>query len=446
MRKKPLALYVHIPFCVRKCAYCDFLSGPASEEIKEHYVNLLCEEIEREAVRYPGYRGTTVFFGGGTPTTLTSEQLGRILCKLSERFSVELPGKQRGRSGLQETTRIGKAEGSPGETAGPEMMGKHSKEIEEPEITLECNPGTVTGEDLRKLKAAGFNRLSIGLQSADDRELKRLGRIHTWEDFLETFRLAREAGFQNINVDLMSALPGQSVESYANTLAQVLALHAEHISAYSLIIEEGTPFYERYGKAEEQRRKDGEDKEHLLPTEEEERRMYELTEERLAREGYHRYEISNYALPGRECRHNITYWKRGDYLGLGLGAASLMENCRFTKSRDLKEYEALLRGEGRKQAAWAGGADACRETDFHQNRQILSGREQMEEFMFLGLRLMEGVSCEAFRDCFGVEMESVYGDVLRKLENQKLLARRKERVFLTKRGIDVSNVVLAEFL
>lgn len=174
--------------------------------------------------------------------------------------------------------------------------------------------------------------------------------------------------------------------------------------------------------------------------------MYELTKERLEQEGYHRYEISNYALPGRECRHNITYWRRGDYLGFGLGAASLMENCRFTKSRDLKEYEVLLREDERKQAAWERGADACRETDFHQDRQILSGKEQMEEFMFLGLRLMEGVSCEAFRDCFGVEMESIYGDVLRKLENQKLLARRKERVFLTKRGIDVSNMVFAEFL
>lgn len=427
MRKKPLALYVHIPFCVRKCAYCDFLSAPASEEIKERYVNLLCEEIEREAVRYPGYRGTTVFFGGGTPTTLTPEQLGRILCKLSERFSVELYGKP-----LCESQGMERTGGQPWAA--------------ESEITLECNPGTVTGGDLRKLKAAGFNRLSIGLQSADDRELKRLGRIHTWADFLETFRLAREAGFQNINVDLMSALPGQSVESYVNTLTQVVALHPEHISAYSLIIEEGTPFYERYGKAEEQRRKDGEDKEHLLPTEEEERRMYELTKERLEQEGYHRYEISNYALPGRECRHNITYWRRGDYLGFGLGAASLMENCRFTKSRDLKEYEVLLREDERKQAAWERGADACRETDFHQDRQILSGKEQMEEFMFLGLRLMEGVSCEAFRDCFGVEMESIYGDVLRKLENQKLLARRKERVFLTKRGIDVSNMVFAEFL
>lgn len=407
--KKPLALYVHIPFCVRKCAYCDFLSAPASEDVKNDYVNLLCEEIEREAVLYPGYRIKTVFFGGGTPTVLKPEQLEKILCKLKTRWKSEESGV---------------------------------KKVQEPETTLECNPGTVNGSDLKKLWEAGFNRLSIGLQSTQNEELKKLGRIHTREDFLKTFYLAREAGFQNINVDLMSALPGQSVESYVNSLREVAALHPEHISAYSLIIEEGTPFYERYAETDAQRRRDGVDREHLLPSEEEERQMYELTEEILGLNGYRRYEISNYALPGYECQHNITYWKRGDYLGLGLGAASLMDNCRFTKCRDLREYERQLRECG------GTGKEAGLFTveNLHRNWQRLSAEEQMEEFMFLGLRLMEGISVKEFRECFHVPIEDIYGDVIKKLEKYGLVVREGDRVRLTKQGIDVSNVALAEFL
>lgn len=385
--KKPLALYVHIPFCARKCDYCDFLSVPASEEVKESYVDLLCEEIESEAVRYPDYRVSTVFFGGGTPTALKPEQLKIILCKLKKCFFEDQ------------------------QNAGTE-------------ITLECNPGTVTREDLRKLREAGFNRLSIGLQSAQNEELKRLGRIHTWEDFLETFAFARENGFHNINVDLMSALPGQSVKSYVNTLERVTSLRPEHISAYSLIIEEGTPFYERYGEADRERQEDGADKEHLLPDEEEERRMYELTQEILEREGYSRYEISNYALPNRECRHNIVYWRRGEYLGFGSGAASLMENCRFARDGKIEGYEKGL----------------CR------NLQQLSLSDRMEEFMFLGLRMTAGVSAQEFENCFRVPMEEIYGKVLEKLENKGLIARQENRIFLTKQGIDVSNRVLAEFL
>lgn len=420
MRGKPLALYVHIPFCIRKCAYCDFLSAPGSEETRESYVNLLCQEIEKEAVCCPDHRGETVFFGGGTPTVLRPEQLERILCKLKECFPAGMPGSRM-----------------------------------EPEITLECNPGTVNGEDLQRLRAAGFNRLSIGLQSMDNGELKKLGRIHTREEFLETFRLAREAGFGNINVDLMSALPGQSVESYVNSLEEAAGLHPEHISAYSLIIEEGTPFYALYGKADAQRRKYGGDREHLLPTEEEERRMYELTWEILEKRGYHRYEISNYARPGFACRHNITYWRRGDYLGLGLGAASLMDNCRFSKPRDLREYEVELKGyrTGRSEGGEEkpledrrNGWDGTRETDFHRERQLLTLGEQMEEYMFLGLRLTEGISREGFFDSFGVPVGEVYGDVINKLKAQNLLAERGDRLFLTERGIDVSNVVLAEFL
>ena len=414
MERKPIALYVHIPFCIRKCAYCDFLSAPASEETKKNYVNLLCEEIEREAVRYPAYRGATVFFGGGTPTTLRPEQLEKILCKLKSSFSMEMPEGERG--------------------------------MADPEITLECNPGTVGAGDLEKLRGAGFNRLSIGLQSARNEELEKLGRIHTWEDFLETYGLARDAGFRNINVDLMGALPGQSVGSYVNSLERVMDLRPEHISAYSLMIEERTPFFERYGEADRERQKYGADKNRLLPTEEEERRMYELTGEILEKSGYLRYEISNYARPGFACRHNITYWERGNYLGLGLGAASLIENIRFTKPRDLGEYEAALKGYRLERGREAGEGDPCGEAAFHRDRQHLSAGEQMEEYMFLGLRLTAGISCQGFRESFGFPVEKVYGDVLKKLEAQGLLFQRKGRIALTERGIDVSNAVLSEFL
>lgn len=396
MEKKPLGLYVHIPFCEKKCAYCDFLSMPASEDTKEHYVTILCKEIEKEAVCYPNYRGKTVFFGGGTPTTLQPEQLERILCKLDKCFSLHLSEKAL------------------------------EQDAEALEITLECNPGTVDEKRLQTLRKIGFNRLSIGLQSAQDEELQRLGRVHTWEDFLRTYSFARKAGFSNINVDLMSALPGQSVESYVNTIEQVSALKPEHISAYSLSIEEGTPFYERYGEADKKRQKGEEDRAHLLPTEKEERQMYELTEKLLEKSGYHRYEISNYALPGYECRHNLAYWKRENYLGLGLGAASLMENRRFTKCRNLQEYIG--------------------QNPAYAEESCLSVSEQMEEFMFLGLRLTEGISCEAFQTYFRVSIESVYGAVLEKLKKQRLLVRSGDRITLTKRGIDVSNMALAEFL
>ena len=407
---KPLALYVHIPFCVRKCDYCDFLSAPASEDEKESYVNLLCGEIERAADRFRGYRAETVFFGGGTPTALRTDQLVQILCKLKERFLIVEDGKTK-----------------------------------EPEITLECNPGTVGGDNLKRLRQAGFNRLSIGLQSAQNAELKRLGRIHRWEDFLEIFRLAREAGFRNINVDLMSALPGQTTESYLDTLERVTALHPEHISAYSLIIEEGTLFFERYAETDRQRAREGEDREHLLPTEDEERLMYGLTQEILGENGYHRYEISNYALPGRECRHNITYWRRGDYLGLGLGAASMVDNRRFSNSRDMGEYRRWLQGCERK-GTEEETAENTGNREKGEDLRRLSIQEQMEEFMFLGLRLTEGITCRDFEDTFHVPIDDIYGEILERLKGQGLLVRSDGRIFLTKRGIDVSNVVLADFL
>lgn len=270
----------------------------------------------------------------------------------------------------------------------------------------------------------GINRLSLGLQSADDRELRCLGRIHTWTDFVDTYQAARRAGFDNINIDLMSALPGQTAESWERTLTKVLELEPEHISAYSLIVEEGTPFFERY--SEDVRRRERGEECSMLPSEEEEREMYELTERRLEQAGMYRYEISNYAKPGYECRHNCGYWKRTEYVGFGLGASSLLQNVRIRNPENLVSY---IRG------------------DFSEReREELSVPDQMAEFMFLGLRLTEGIRESDFLSAFGTGLDQIYGEQIKKLISLELLCRRAGRVFLTERGRDLANPVMAEFL
>ena len=311
---------------------------------------------------------------------------------------------------------------------------------------MEANPGTVTKEALLSYRKAGINRLSIGLQSADDGELKLLGRIHTYRDFLQTYQWAQEAGFTNINLDIMSALPEQSVENYKKTLETVLSLRPQHISAYSLIVEEGTPFYEKYGQESEKLQATGE-KQPDLPSEEEEREMYALTEKLLAAAGYHRYEISNYALPGRECRHNLVYWKRGNYVGFGLGAASMVENVRFENTRKMQEYLAEYAGVPDAEPVFADVAQGDMQQIFRgENVHPLSQQEQMEETMFLGLRLTEGVSKAEFHRQFGVSMEQIYGEVIQENTAQGLLADEAGYLRLTREGMDLSNYVMAQFL
>ncbi len=363
--KKSLGIYIHIPFCVRKCKYCDFLSGPAGKDVQEKYVEMLLGEIEQYQELLKNSRTGTIFFGGGTPSILDGKQIVRIMEK------------------LRAFTNISEAA----------------------EISIEANPGTVTAEKLLLWKKAGINRISFGLQSADNEELKRLGRIHTWEEFEENYHLARKCGFENINVDLMSALPGQTVDIWRKTMERVTALEPEHISAYSLIIEEGTPFFEAYADHSE-----------LLPTEEEEREMYYETKTFLASKGYERYEISNYAKKGFECRHNLSYWERVDYLGVGLGAASLLGNARKSNQTDLKEY---LKG------------------NYEGESEVLSEINAMEEYFFLGLRKMKGVEWTPYQE--------QYEKTVDKLIKKGLLEKKGNYIRLTELGIDVSNYVLAEF-
>ena len=399
---------MHIPFCVKKCAYCDFLSGPAGEEEKTAYTDALLREIEHVKEAYRGYRVSTVFLGGGTPSVLTGEDTARIFHALREGFDIQ----------------------------------------ENAEITMEANPGTVTKEKTALWKKSGINRLSIGLQSADDRELKMLGRIHTYQEFLDTWKTVRRAGFKNINIDLISAIPGQTVQSWERTLRMAAELGPEHLSAYSLIIEEGTPFYDRYAAA-----RNAQDsmmgKEWMpLPDEDTEREIYRMTEHILKEYGYHRYEISNYAKEGYECRHNLGYWERKEYLGLGLGASSLVREHRFHNTADMETYMRIFGGNAlvpsEIASVEAGKANPAGKAA--EEIEIMTEKEQMEEFMFLGLRKTEGISCRKFRENFGKPIEEVYGGQIRRFLSLELMKKEGDRLCLTERGFDVSNAVSAEFM
>ena len=377
--KRDLGLYLHIPFCIQKCGYCDFLSAPAGREEREAYVQALEKEIRSYGDFAGGYRVSTVFVGGGTPSCLEASQTERIFEVVKDTFEIERM----------------------------------------PEISMEMNPGTVTKEKLQAYKNCGINRLSIGLQSVRDSNLRLLGRIHTYEEFLESFRLAREAGFQNINVDLISSLPGQTEEFWREELKTIAELSPEHISVYQLILEEGTTFYEKYAAHPE-----------LLPDEETSRAIYQATEEVLGQYGFHQYEISNYAKEGRECRHNLKYWESDDYLGLGLGAASMVRNIRMNNTGDMKTYLEKC------------GEPKTMRTDV----QFLEEPRQIEEFMFLGLRKTRGISKKEFRRVFGRDIELVYEKALKKLFSSGMLLEKKDRLYLSKEGVLLSNAVLSEFL
>lgn len=372
--RRDLELYIHIPFCVKKCAYCDFLSGPANKETIEEYVQALIREIKSVESMKEMYQVVTIFVGGGTPSVLEGEQIERIFEAIRERFGLD----------------------------------------DESEITIEANPGTVTREKMQAYKREGINRISFGLQSANNEELKKLGRIHTYEEFLESYMLAREEGFDNINIDLISAIPNQTVESWKSTVDKILKLQPEHISAYSLIVEEGTPFEKMYGE-------DGSKKEEL-PSEEEERMIYQKTKEWLKEAGYERYEISNYAKKGYACRHNLGYWERKEYLGLGLGASSLIGNVRFQNTSEMKIYLQCADNEEKR----------------IENREVLTKEEELEETIFLGLRKMQGILKR--------EVESFCGEQIEKMICQGFLEEKEGRIRLTDKGIDISNYVFAEIL
>lgn len=453
----PVSLYLHLPFCVRKCRYCDFLSGPYDAAVRRRYLRALETEIQLSAETFGngnfslesfsngkfslesfgngsfsleslGFlkRGAdfagngnerlsadTVFLGGGTPSLLDADELAHLMAVLSESFRI-LPGA---------------------------------------EITMECNPGTVDREKLLAFREAGINRLSIGVQSFRDEELKLLGRIHTAEEARQCVLDARWAGFDNISLDLISALPGQNIGQWMESLREAAALAPEHISAYSLILEDGTPLKEAALEGKLPR----------LPDEDEDRKMYHETGSFLAEHGYHRYEISNYAKKGFESCHNSGYWTGHPYLGFGIGAASFYAGCRWSHTGSMTSYLQALESAGASAGALTKSdgeslSSAEKATDrrgqepaeilesIYEEKEILSEKDRMAEFMFLGLRRMQGVSEAEFLRRFGRTMEEVYGRVLKRYQELHMLQREGGRIFLTERGIDVSNAVMADFL
>lgn len=381
-------IYIHIPFCVHKCIYCDFLSAPADDAVKYAYTKALINEIRNTADKQvidkqindnqTRDKITSIFFGGGTPSVLPDGCIADILMAVRDCFDIE----------------------------------------DDAEITMECNPGTVNESRLSEYRAAGVNRLSFGLQSVDNNELKMLGRIHTFEQFVESFRLARKAGFNNINVDLMSAIPGQTEATLENTFDKVMALQPEHISVYSLILEDDTYLADNI------------DKFPPVPDEDEDRRMYHMTKERLHSAGYERYEISNYSRKGFECRHNLLYWNRGEYYGFGCSAAGFIGNERYSDIRDVKKY-IELNGDIEK---------------LHEKIEILTKEDAIEEFMFLGLRKMAGVDVMDFQRRFGVPIENVYAKEIEYNIDKGLLIRQGDMLKLTEYGTDICNTVMSDFI
>lgn len=381
---KELAVYIHIPFCVQKCRYCDFLSGPAHLDKLDEYIDMLCVEMEQYKEFVKEYKIRSIFLGGGTPSILSASQIKRVMTALQEKI-------------------IG------------------DRLIYGAEVTIESNPGTLTEEKLNAYLELGINRISMGLQSTFDDELRNLGRIHTYEAFLDGYELARKAGFKNINVDLMSGLPNQTLEKWETTLKRIVDLKPEHISAYSLIIEEGTEFEKIYGT---------EEGEAELPDEELDRIMYQKTKELLKKSGYERYEISNYAKPGFESRHNCSYWTGIEYLGLGLGASSLIQKKRYRNEDKMRYYLEKL----------------SKNQSVQKLEEELEPEDEMVEFMILGLRMMNGVQIEEFRRRFGQNIDSVYGEMIQKLEKLQMLEENNGWLRLTEKGIDVSNEVFTNFL
>ena len=378
-----LELYIHIPFCVKKCSYCDFLSFPARAELQEAYTEQLIREISASSVYGDGFRVSSVFLGGGTPSLLEPRLITGIMSAVRHSFCVS----------------------------------------EDAEITIECNPGSTLRHKFAVYKKAGINRLSIGLQSAENTELRMLGRIHSYEEFLKCYQGARMEGFDNINVDLINCIPMQTMKTWRKTLRQVTMLRPEHLSVYNLIVEEGTPYYEMQQKGLL-----------MLPDEDEQEEIDTFTREFLSKNGYERYEISNYARDGKLCRHNVGYWTEVPYLGFGIGAASYYDGTRWSNTRDINSY---LEAEMTAPEGLCGIRNEIRR---------LTEADKMEEFMFLGLRMVKGVSETEFLQRFGRSMDNVYGRVLDKYVENGLIIREGYRYRLSERGMDISNTMLSDFL
>lgn len=373
-----ISLYIHIPFCAQKCLYCDFPSFARKDHLRKAYIEALNKEIISLREKYNNLEINTIFIGGGTPSVLEADELECL---------------------LKEVAKLNMA-----------------KDIE---YSMECNPGNLTEEKLEVMKNYGVNRISMGLQAKQDNLLKGLGRIHNYKTFKENFLLAKKVGFNNINVDLMFGLPNQRLNEWEETLREIISLEPAHISAYSLIIEEGTAFYNLY-----------ENDKLKLPTEEEERKMYHLAKKILEENGFNQYEISNYAKEGKECRHNLAYWNMDNWIGVGSATASYINGKRIKNISSVEEYINSINEKG----------EAVEEIINN------SKNDNMEEFMFMGLRKINGIDENEFKKRFSMNINDVYGEILNKYIDEGLLIRDSGRIFLSEKGIEISNIIMADFL
>lgn len=373
-----ISLYIHIPFCAQKCLYCDFPSFARKDHLRKAYIEALNKEIISLREQHNNLEINTIFIGGGTPSVLEVDELECL---------------------LKEVAKLNMA-----------------KDIE---YSMECNPGNLTEKKLKVMKKYGVNRISMGLQAKQDNLLKGLGRIHTYKTFRENFLLAKKVGFNSINVDLMFGLPNQRLNEWEETLREIISLEPAHISAYSLIIEEGTAFYNLY-----------ENDKLKLPTEEEERKMYHLAKEILEENGFNQYEISNYAKEGKECRHNLAYWNMDNWIGVGSAAASYIDGKRIKNKSSIEKYINSINEKG----------EAVEEIINN------SKNDNMEEFMFMGLRKINGIDENEFKNRFSMNINDVYGEILNKYIGEGLLIRESGRIFLSEKGIEISNVIMADFL
>ena len=395
--KRNISLYIHIPFCVQKCLYCDFLSfDDAMYATQLQYMDALRTEIMLYKPFSDRYVVRTIFIGGGTPSIIDESLIEALLSTVRQVFSVDRFA----------------------------------------EITIEANPGTLKYTDLLAYQSYGINRLSIGLQSADDEMLRLLGRIHNFDQFVAGYTSARRAGFRNINVDVMSGIPGQDMHSYVDTLTRVMEYRPEHISAYSLQVEEDTPLAQDPVLTG------------MLPDEEADRRMYAMTKKILRTNGYERYEFSNYAQPGFECMHNKVYWTGGEYIGFGLGASSLFKGERFSNLRDLQQYIELMQEAETNNTPEVDKLELYEAVAAHLRQDVTAMYvdRRMEEYMFLGLRMIKGVNRRDFMERFNKDMFAVYGKVINKYVDDGFMDFDDDYVRLTDAGIDVSNIILADFL
>lgn len=375
-----LGIYIHIPFCKQKCFYCDFCSFTNKNEMQEKYVETVINEI-KNITHKEKYTVTTIYLGGGTPSILNPEYIKNILQEIKSSFKI----------------------------------------LDDAEITIEINPGTVNEEKLKRYKEYGINRLSIGLQSANDKILKNIGRIHDYKQFEETFFFARKCGFKNINVDLMIGLPTQAIEDVKQTLEKIIQKNPEHISVYSLIIEEGTTIEKLINENKLQ-----------LPDEETERIMYWTVVNELKENGYNQYEISNFSKKTYESKHNTNCWKQKQYIGLGTSAHSYLNKKRYSNTNNIEEYIKNIQEN-----------NISKNITIHEEQ---TEESTMNEYMLLGLRMIQGININEFKQKFKIDPTIKYKEILEKLQKENLIQITETSIKLTKQGIDFGNIVWEEFI